>query len=333
MPLPLILIGAAVVAGVLGVGAGIKSKVDFDEAEDINEDARRIYDNATESLERCRETVQATLEELGRQKVTLYEETLPPFVDTFSRIKNVDFDDLVILDDYTVDIETDILDIRTIAVQMSEVIGGGVGTLGAGALAGLATYGSVGLLGTASTGAAISGLSGVAATNATLAWLGGGSLATGGMGIAGGTAVLGGIVAAPVLLVGGLLLAYKAEEAKKNARSNLTKAKAAAEAMQSAESAALAIGRMADQTREVLQELCGHLSKDVAVLQHIVRSNDDYRTYDVGEKAVVIRAATVAVTLKNIAETPLIEKDGLVTGAIVDTVRKANKLIGQLEAK
>jgi hypothetical protein len=43
----------------------------------------------------------------------------------------------------------------------------------------------------------------VAATNATLAWLGGGSIAAGGGGVAVGTAVLGGIVIAPVLVYTG----------------------------------------------------------------------------------------------------------------------------------
>ena len=330
--LPLILIGPAVVAGIVGVVAGIKSKRDFDDAEDINEDATEVYDDATTSLERRREKVQVKLGKLGRQKVTLYEETLTPFVAAFSRIKNVDFNDLEMQNEFLEDIETDIFDIGKVTVQMSEALGGGAGALGTGALAGLAIYGSVGLLGSASTGAAISGLSGVAATNATLAWLGGGSLAAGGMGMSGGIAVLGGIVAAPVLLVGGLLLASKAAEAKENARSNLIKAKSAAEAMRNAESAARAIGRMADQTRRVLQKLCGHLDEDIVALQRIVRGNDDYRTYNGGEKAVVLRAATVAVTLKNIAETPLLEENGSVTGAIGGTLRMAKKFLHQLEA-
>ena len=329
MPLPIFLLIGAAAAGLWGVKKGVDAYSDFDEAKNIDKSARDVYDKATNSLERCRDRVQAKLEELGRQKVALYQETLTPFVDVFSRIKHVDFADLGISDEYLVDIEADILDIRETSVQMSEAVGGGAGALGAGALAGLAAYGSVGLLGTASTGAAISGLSGVAATNATLAWLGGGSLAAGGMGIAGGTAVLGGIVAAPVLLVGGLLLASKAEAAKENARSNLTKAKAAAKSMRNAESAARAIGRMADQTRNLLQNLCGHLSEDIAVLKHIVRGNDDYRTYDAEEKAVVARAATVAVTLKHIAETPLLEEDGSVTEAIGDTVRKAKDFLEQ----
>lgn len=49
---------------------------------------------------------------------------------------------------------------------------------------------SVGAIGTASTGAAISGLSGIAASNATLAWFGFGSLASGGLGMAGGQITL-----------------------------------------------------------------------------------------------------------------------------------------------
>lgn len=50
--------------------------------------------------------------------------------------------------------------------------------------------GAVSTFAAASTGTAISSLSGAAATNATLAWLGGGSIATGGGGVAAGAAVL-----------------------------------------------------------------------------------------------------------------------------------------------
>ena len=333
MPLPLLLIGAAVAAGALGVGAGIKSKAGFDEAEDINERATNVYDDATASLAKRREAVQAQLEALGRQKLSLYQDTLTPFVEVFERIKHVDFSDAPLLDDNLEDIESDILDIGKITVHMAEAVGGSAGALGAGALAGLATYGSVGLLGTASTGTAIGGLSGVAATNATLAWLGGGSLATGGFGMAGGTAVLGGIVAAPVLLMGGLLLAARATAAKENARSNMAKAKAAAKAMQNAEIAARGIGAMADQTGNLLQELCHHLDRDVVGLQRIVRQNDDYRTYNAKDKTVVKRAVAVAVTLKNIAEARLLKEDGAVAAEIRNTVWMAKQFLKQLEAK
>lgn len=70
-----------------------------------------------------------------------------------------------------------------------------IGTLGTLAAASVpaAVTATIGAVATASTGTAISSLSGAAATNATLAWLGGGSIASGGGGVALGSAVLGGI--------------------------------------------------------------------------------------------------------------------------------------------
>lgn len=100
--------------------------------------------------------------------------------------------------------------LKTYANGVVRTLAAGTGGVAAGtAVGGAAAYGTfvaAAAFGTASTGAAISGLSGIAATNATLALLGGGTLAAGGAGIAGGTMVLAGIVAAPtvVLFAGGL---------------------------------------------------------------------------------------------------------------------------------
>ena len=330
MPLPLILAGAAVVAAI-GVAASVKSKIDNDEASDINENAQKIYDEATENLDRCRKSVNSKLVKLGETKLALKKEVFPPFIGTFSRIKNVDYAGMELPEEFPPDISQDILAIRDITISMEEAVGGTAGALGAGALAGLAAYGSVGLLGTASTGAAISGLSGVAATNATLAWLGGGALSAGGMGIAGGTAVLGGIAVAPVLLVGGLLLASQAAKAKEDARSNLANAEAAAEAMQTAEEVVRAIGRVTNQTRRVVLDLREHLDRDLAELQAVVKGNEDYRTYSRREKELVARTVSLAVTAKTVAETPLLEEDGAVTQTIGDTLRNAGAFLKQIK--
>ena len=136
-------------------------------------------------------------------------------------IHNIDFQRDAIDDAFQLDVnQTDMLSIEEAALRMTEVVGGGVTALGAGGLAGLAAYGSVGFLASASTGTAIASLSGAAATNATLAWLGGGALSAGGLGMAGGAYVLGSIEAGSVLAIGGMMLASKAEEAKHNAYSN-----------------------------------------------------------------------------------------------------------------
>ncbi len=91
------------------------------------------------------------------------------------------------------------------AMNMTKGVSTGIGTA-------LGTWALVSSIGTASTGTAIVSLSGAAATNATLAWLGGGALAAGGGGVAAGTAVLGGIVAIPALVLSGIFSHIKANK-------------------------------------------------------------------------------------------------------------------------
>ena len=334
MPLPFLLAGAAIAAAGWGVKKGLDAKSDFDVAKNVNEEAQEIFDDAKRSLERCREKVQNNLESLGRQKIRLSQDAQEPFVETFRQIKNVDYKDIDSQDENLRVSSDEILKIREVTIRMEEVAGGTAGALGSGVLAGLAAYGSVGLLGTASTGTAIAGLSGAAATNATLAWLGGGSLAAGGFGMAGGATVLGGIVAGPVLLVGGLMLASKAEEAKENARSNRYKARAAAEAMKTAEAAAHAIGREADEVQKVLKRLQeDHLYDEIARLRMLVSSNPDYRTYDSTQRELVGRTVSLAVTARNLAEAPLLEEDGSITQAIRQNLKQTKAFLQKLEDK
>ena len=328
---PVVPFAIAIALAGYGTKKAIDAYSDNEKARELNDDARFFYDNAAGSLGKCREDAKWWLEHLGKTKLALMQDVLTPFVHTFSRIKNVDYADMEVPEEVPKHVELGILEIRDITIRMEEAVGGTAGALGAGAMAGLAAYGFVGLLGTASTGAPIIGLSGVAATNATLAWFGGGPLAAGGMGIAGGTAVLGGIVAAPVLLVGGLVLASGAAKAKEDARSNLAKAKAAAEAMRTAEVAVSAIRRMARAADRVLLELHEYLEQDLVVLRHVVSDNDDYRTYSRRDKELVVRAVSLAVTAKNVAETPLLEEDGVVTDAIGEALRNAKKFLKQIK--
>jgi len=88
----------------------------------------------------------------------------------------------------------------------------------------------------------------------------GGSLATGGLGMAGGMAVLGGIVAAPVLAVGGMIAASKAEAAKQDAYSNLSMARLTAEKMKTATVLTKAIQRRFDEVSNILTTLNGYFT-------------------------------------------------------------------------
>lgn len=234
MAVPFILAGLAAAAGVAGVAKGGKAISNNSKAKELVEDAEYIYDRAKNELEIQKEDTARQLEVLGELKLKAWSEDLGKFINVFSNFKNVRLENEVNLDNIlkaNIKNVGDLKVIETAALKATEVLKSGVGSLGAGALAGIASYGGAMMFASASTGTAIASLSGAAATNATLAWFGGGSLAAGGLGMAGGTLVLGGIVAGPVLAVAGFIMAAKSEENLANARKTYSEAKHAVEQM------------------------------------------------------------------------------------------------------
>ena len=313
---------------------------DLDETAREGEDARETFYKARRFLEVRREKTQGKLESLGRQKAGTFESALIPFEETFSRIRNVDFSDTD-LPPFPAKVVRGIAPepakIREVTAHMTEVVAGGVDALGPDALAALAAYGSAGVCTPASagptasapsdadadapasacsTGAAPSGL---AAGNATLAWLRGGALPPGD----GGAVILGRVAAAPVLLVNGTMLSSQAgEEAMEQAVSNLL----------DAEEAARTVGRRAVEVQKVLKRLTeGGLAGDLTALRDLVSTNDDYRTYGCPEKALVGRAASLAKVARDVAEAPLLGKDGGITDTIRQALKKAKKVLKALD--
>lgn len=101
-----------------------------------------------------------------------------------------------------------------IGLVVGIVLGGGVSAL---------SYELAMLIAKASTGIKISELNGVANKNATLAYFGGGSLSTGGLGMQGGRWVLAGIVLGPALLTIGYIENRTAKKALNRAEARKLK--------------------------------------------------------------------------------------------------------------
>lgn len=187
------------------------------------------------------------------------------------------------------------------------------GVLGAAAVMGtpVAVTGAVAALATASTGTAISSLSGAAASNAILAWLGGGSLAAGGGGMAAGTVVLGtitaGATAGVTLLATGILVsthyARKLTEAK-------TFEKDTALAVAGLENAWIVmdgVGRRVDELSEVTRQLESRLVPELDRLEALVPTFDP----TVRDHATVFNSCGLLVkTMIELAQTPLLDDDG-----------------------
>ncbi|MHB0807184.1 hypothetical protein [Stutzerimonas nitrititolerans] len=216
MPLPLIIGAAALATAAFGAKKGYDGYQKHSEADEIVKSAQHRYDRKKSIFDEQEKETSHALEMLGRKELDIGKS-----LGEFKTLADKLLQQLNAGRQNKLEIHIPKHELQRIENYSYTAIGvlGSVAGAGlAGAAAGFAVYGGVMTLGAASTGTAISSLAGAAATKATLAAIGGGSLATGGMGIAGGTAILGAAVAAPVLAIAGWAYNSHGEEALRNAR-------------------------------------------------------------------------------------------------------------------
>lgn len=315
MPLPLLVPIVLGAAGLWGAGKGVKAVMDNNEAKEIVNDAQQIIENAQDDVEDSRQNAEHSLQALGALKAETVQTNVLAFLSVFSQIKNVECD-IACADEFKVKEFNNIVSALTEQVNFLQSSGLGiVGGAGAGALAAYGAYSGTMLLASASTGTAISGLSGAAATNATLAWLGGGTLASGGLGVAGGTLALGSIVAGPALLIAGWYMGSKASANLDNAKSDLAQAKK----FKADCDAACAMTNGITQTAQLALDVLGQLRKNarrqlIALKAVISRNGDDYKQYGDTEKTIVLRNVKIMQLLKAFLETPILNEQGEVLG-------------------
>lgn len=312
MPLPLLLLGGALLVGGFGVKKGLDAASDSNRAAEINSEATQLFEKAERKLKTQKKRTTKTLEALREKKLIAWNDQMGRFVKLFGKLKNVELSKSIDDSGSPSGIDSkSLLEMREVCTHASEVLGGGLSTLGAGALVGFGAYGGATMFAAASTGTAISSLTGVAATNATLAWFGGGALSAGGLGMAGGMAVLGGIVAGPVLLVGGMMLSAKAKEKLAVARTNRAQALKAAEEMNCARTALNGIEKVANQFQELIDGLCPRFDLVLQSLDKLIKTRgSDYTAYSEDERRLVYTAVEFAHLTKKALETPLLTKSG-----------------------
>jgi hypothetical protein len=217
--IPIILGAAALLTAGMGVAAGVDGISKMDEAKKIGEEAQKRHTLKRKLAEQAIKNTQNLAEEYGQLQIEVKLHRIGRFVALIERIgQHVSQSEMKFLEGLEVVSPQQIQEYRTTVLEAENFVAGGLKAAGAAYAAGQGTVALVGLFGTASTGAAIGGLSGAAAWNATLAWLGGGSLAAGGGGMALGTLVLGGIAVGPALMIGGFVLGGQGEKALTEAR-------------------------------------------------------------------------------------------------------------------
>ncbi len=333
MPLPILFIGIAATTGSLGIGKSIKAGVDASAASKINRSAQELVEDATKGLEWERKACGTSLEQLGQQKLFVLNSSIQAFLQAFSRIKNVDFrgsEGLEELKNFHIDSKY-FAEMKSMVNFAGSMAGGAVAGTASGALVAFGAYGAAQALATASTGTAIASLSGAAATNATLAFFGGGSMAAGGLGMMGGTAVLGSLVAGPALMVMGFVAGSAAKKSLEKACTNREQAIQISQQLNTASLQCQAIRRRTYLYYNLLARLDAWFLPLVYQMEDILkREGEDYRSYSAASKKAVASCASLAVTIKTLLDTPILTEEGELTETSAQAVKKVE---GALKAR
>lgn len=205
MPLPLLLI-SGIVAGCAGTVAGTHGAVKMGEANSTMEEINSLHEINIERF-RCQNvrTFQV-MDVLGRTELDILK-SFGDFSTIFETLR--DKPEFKYKHDIGVQLPAlkleEIKEVSIGAVALLNLLkSGAAGVAGGFAAAGVVPA-AIMAVGSASTGTTIATLSGQAATNAILAWLGGGSLASGGGGMALGLVVLNVSTLGVGLLIGGII--------------------------------------------------------------------------------------------------------------------------------
>ncbi|MBQ7176622.1 MAG: hypothetical protein IJS08_04335 [Victivallales bacterium] len=333
MPLPLIPIIIGAGAAALGIGKTIKAASDNSTAKAINEEAQETIDKAKSSLESARNATKSSLDDLGKRRLNVIQTSIKHFLESSNKLRRVDMlmKDVNGLSDLNLTPETikELKELNDVATTLTT--GAATGAI-AGALTAFGAYGAAGTFAAASTGTAIASLSGAAATNATLAFFGGGSLAAGGLGIAGGTMVLGGLVAGPALAIMGLVAGSKATANLENARSNRSIAEKTAAECKTMVTTCEAIQGRAHLYIHIIDKLEQYFTPLLDRMDEIIeKEGSDYSRLSKEAQNTVCACFATVQPLKDVIVTPLLDSNGSLTQNSLDVAEKANEELNKAQ--
>ena len=322
---------AAILSGGYGVKKGFDASENMSKARNIQKSNEEIVKSSEWALNEARRSSCNSIKNLGKIKMDIYKISLKKFLRIYSKIQNVSFVDNIELENFKPG-KKDFNEFKQVSYETIDYIEkAGISGIAGGSLLAMGAYGGVmsaaGGLAVASTGTAIGSLSGAAATNATLAWLGGGSLASGGLGMAGGMAVLGGLVVGPALAIGGVVLSHQAEKELYAAKNNKDKA-----LKYQAEVATIilklnSIVKYAEQINDLLKRLDEYFSKQIREMVAVIDFwGCDYSKLDSKRKKVIYKTALFAKTIKSVLEINLLTEDGNLNNELkLDEILKKNE--------
>lgn len=212
--IPLVLMGTGVVTGSAGAVNGVLGMNKMRRAKGKAEETQAQYDAGLANTNGAVERTNAEVSAYGLRQEQAARAVIGRMVEFLRRnAQQVDAASRSLLDGIETEGRQRLEESRDLLGNPVDLISGIAlaGATGAAAFTGIPAAAAA--YGTASTGTAISQLSGAAGRSAMMAWLGGGSVASGGGGVALGASALNFVTIGPTMLVTGLTLNGKGEKA------------------------------------------------------------------------------------------------------------------------
>ncbi|MFV0164347.1 hypothetical protein OBK04_11935 [Empedobacter falsenii] len=176
---------------------GRQAFLDHKKAKKVKSESENKIAEYRQRTEEIQQDLNKQLEQYGQQKLETLKRTLGVFLTYLDTMEQKYKENYYELMDECHFPKSYVAELQQLSMNNTEMLKTAAtsGSFASVAILGVpfAVKGAVGAWATASTGTAITGLYGAAKTSAIMAWLGGGSIATGGGGMAAGTVVLAGI--------------------------------------------------------------------------------------------------------------------------------------------
>lgn len=311
--------------------------IDRHGAKKIKNQADEYLSNAKEELEDKRNKTEKSIEKLGDVKLFAYSSSLEKFYNCYIQISKADRKSFRCSTDTVSykDVKHSLITIYKTKISLKKIALQSAGAISTGALVATGTYFAV-------KGLVFGKLAGVAAKNATLAWLGGGSCASGGAGMAGGKVVLGGIALAPVALFS-MYMGYSAGKRKLNDAKNyadevevfVQKVKTLICELNQIDRATKLFTKTIVSMNEVLlvqteklETVINRLNSRTffqKVIRDPIKKFFHKNIFDSDELRLITDALNSAVLLSSLIERPLMNDDGAFISSSLDFIESANK--------
>ncbi len=303
-------------ASIITAGAGVVLGADgvskLDEAKKIEQDARKRYEQKRESVERLFQATQELAKEYGQLQIQAHFQTIERFVAFIDRIDRAPIHNV---SKFLAGVDRvspqQIQQYQAISSELKPIATSCLTTVTIGDPTDWAQLTPMRFSGKAGTGTAFGGS--IDAT--TLGWLGGGSLAAaGGTGMAFGSLLLGGFIAAPVLAIGGSLLGRYG-------------GKSLVESSRYEESVNAEISKL-----NAFEDFLGHVQRRIIELKQLVTNLNaramqsliaiESRNFSNERDAEKLQQVTLLIkTLAEVMKTPVLEANGNLMGTAVPEQR------------